>query len=85
MPFPSDAPQKSRDRLDAGTLPTELPPKMYAGYGQGEPCCVCDEPIHKAQVEYEMDYGGDRIFRLHLGCAGLWEAECRRRGHRRSS
>ena len=44
-----------------------------------------DEDIHQAQVVYEMDYGADRMYRLHLACAGLWDAECRRRGLKRSA
>ena len=83
MPFPPGLADRIRAKLDASALPIELPSKMYAGYGRNHVCAACDEPIRPAQVEYEMDYGGDRIFRLHLGCAGLWEAECRRRGQRR--
>jgi len=83
MPFPPGLADTIRTKLDVGALPTALPEKMYAGYGRGHPCVACGEPIRPAQVEYEMDYGGDRIFRLHLGCAGLWEAECRLRGYRR--
>jgi hypothetical protein len=69
-----------RVKLDAGALPLVRPPKMYARYGSGEKCDGCGDTLHPAQVEYEMAYKDGRAFRLHLGCAGLWEAELRRRG-----
>jgi len=80
MPFPMDAPKKIRDRVAASVLPLDRPVKMWAGYGQGLPCSGCDELILPAQVEYEFPAVDDRIIRFHLGCAGLWEAERRRRG-----
>jgi hypothetical protein len=42
---------------------------------------ACGETIHPAQVEYELTYPDqNRTFRLHLGCAGLWEAMRLKRG-----
>jgi hypothetical protein len=38
-------------------------------------------PIVPAQVEYEFIVGDGRTIRFHLGCAGLWEAERRRRAY----
>jgi hypothetical protein len=85
MPFPLDATQKIREKMDAGVLPRDAPPKMYAGYGKGEPCAGCETPILPAQVEYEFEAGDGRTIRFHLGCAGLWEAERRRRGLNRAA
>ena len=71
-----------RRKLDDGTLPLERPEhKIYAGYGRGATCDACGDPILPAQVEYELNYPDqDRTLRLHLGCAGLWEAMRLRRG-----
>jgi hypothetical protein len=55
---------------------------MHRGYGRGQVCDGCGERILPAQTQYELDYNGQGFFRLHIGCAGLWDAECRRRGHR---
>jgi hypothetical protein len=65
-----------RRKLHDGDLPVDRPPnKIYAGYGSGATCDACGDPIHRAQVEYELNYPEEhRTFRLHLGCAGLWEA-----------
>jgi hypothetical protein len=67
------------DKLDAGVLPGVLPEKMWAGYGQRNPCDGCSEPIHPAQIEYEFLNSGDMV-RFHIGCMGMWLAELRRRG-----
>ena len=40
----------------------------------------CGDTILPAQVEYEMASNDGRAYRLHLGSAGLWEAELRRCG-----
>ena len=75
-----------RRRLDAGLLPTKAPVTTFAGYGWSHPCDACDQPIRPAQVQYDLEYWHPfRVFRLHIGCHGLWEAECRRRRHRRRS
>jgi hypothetical protein len=65
-----------RRKLHDGDLPTRPPQdKIYAGYGSGATCDACGDPIHPAQVEYELNYPDEqRTFRLHVGCAGLWEA-----------
>jgi hypothetical protein len=79
MPFPPDAPNLIGERLESGRLPRDAPAKMYAGYGRGYRCDGCDQTILPAQVEYEFE-GDGRTIRFHLGCAGIWEAERRRRG-----
>ena len=64
-----------KQKLDDGTLPLTRPEKLYAGAGSGHPCKACGEPIYPMQIEYEFDYAGERqTLRLHLECAGLWEA-----------
>ncbi|PYO19610.1 MAG: hypothetical protein DMD85_18030 [Candidatus Rokuibacteriota bacterium] len=68
-------------KVEAGTLPTEAPVKLWAGNGRGEPCTACEQPILKSQAEYEPQYDGRAPIRLHVGCHGLWEAERRRRGY----
>jgi hypothetical protein len=79
MPFPAEAPLKIRRKVESGALPVDMPAKTYAGFGTGGPCAGCEEPITKAQAEYELEMADGRKFLMHLGCAGLLEAE-RRRG-----
>jgi hypothetical protein len=65
-----------RRKLHDGALPIDPPrDKIYAGYGSGTACDACGDPIQVGQVEYELNYpDAHRTFRLHLGCAGVWEA-----------
>ena len=82
MRSPRDLLDKIRARFDTGTLPTARPDTNYASYGAGMVCDGCGETIRLAQIQHEMSYDNDRIVRLHSSCAGVWEAECRLRGHR---
>jgi hypothetical protein len=52
---------------------------MYAGYGGGRACAGCGGEIGPTEVEYEANYEAGGTYYLHLGCAGLWEVERRRR------
>jgi hypothetical protein len=70
------AEEKIRDKITRGTLPRKPPSKIWAGRGHGGVCAGCDQPIGSEQVEYEI-VNGD-IFRMHIGCAALWEQETRR-------
>jgi hypothetical protein len=70
-----------KKKLDDGTLPLTRPQTTYGGPGTGEHCDGCGEPIYPMQIEYEFDYAGERrTLRLHLECAGLWEALRLKRG-----
>jgi hypothetical protein len=68
------------DKLDAGVLPRVLPEKMWTGYGCGNPCNGCSQPIYPAQIEYHFPLDSGDVLRLHIGCLGMWLAELRRRG-----
>jgi hypothetical protein len=72
--------QRIRDRLDAGALVRIGPKKMWGGYGKRNTCDGCGEPIRTTQVEYEYVVDTDVTYRFHIGCAGLWQAELKRRG-----
>jgi hypothetical protein len=67
-----------RQRMDAGLLPRDRPPKIWPAFGRGGPCSACGTTITAAQTAYEFEDAG-KSYRLHLGCFGLWEAEQRRR------
>jgi hypothetical protein len=67
-----------RQRIDAGELPPERPPKISAGFGNGEACSACDQKIDPAQLMYQVE-SSERAYRLHTGCHGLWTGELMRR------
>jgi hypothetical protein len=76
--------QVIRDKLRSGLLPSVADPyKIRAGYGHGEPCDGCDRRIGPAHVFREFDGVDGTVFRLHLGCHGVYVAELQRLGMRR--
>jgi len=82
MPLPREIAKLIRERVESGHLPMLTVGKMYAGFGNGSSCDGCDQPIHRPQVEYEFQADDNkRTIRFHIGCAGLWEAERRRKGY----
>jgi hypothetical protein len=55
--------------------PNEIPPRTWAGRGQGACCDLCHEPIDTDQIEYEVELAADlrsRTVRLHLDCYEQW-------------
>jgi len=67
-------------KLDAGRLPREDHAKRWVGDGQNRPCVACEHVILHDQVQHELEFANGRIVYMHIGCAGLYEAERRRRG-----
>jgi hypothetical protein len=51
---------------------------VYAGRGDGHECAGCGEAIDHSHVEYEVTFPDSSTYRLHLGCAALWDAKVRR-------
>jgi hypothetical protein len=60
-------------------LPREHPEKIFGGYGFGDACSGCGDPLGRGQGVFEFEVGG-QDYRLHTGCYGLWEGELIRRG-----
>ena len=66
-----------RHLIQAGDLPVMQPTELIAGYGLGDRCLVCDEPITHDQIEYDAGATseGSRLI-FHKGCHALWQLEC---------
>lgn len=64
-------------RIAGGRLPVMVPTEVSAGYGSGEPCGLCGQPIDPQQVDYEVvDQSLDRSWEFHLACYSVWQLEC---------
>jgi hypothetical protein len=61
-------------KLAAGVLPDRPPVKSWAGFGVGQPCDGCEEPILDTQVEHEIAFDAFPTIRLHAVCAATWRA-----------
>jgi hypothetical protein len=54
---------------------------MWGGPGVGQLCAVCDLPILRLHLEYEIQFDrqsippGLQTYHLHLPCFAVWELE----------
>ena len=67
-------------RIEDGRLRCVLSTSIDAGYGTGEQCEVCDQPITPDKVEYDVTdpHSGKRLH-FHFACHAAWQRECARR------
>ncbi|HEY6824133.1 MAG TPA: hypothetical protein VI195_06805 [Steroidobacteraceae bacterium] len=66
-----------RRLIGQGVLPVMVPKQIAGGYGSGQLCVGCDQPIASAQVVYEVtDERNGRRLSFHLGCHVVWQLEC---------
>jgi len=61
------------DKLTRDLLPTAKPIRTWAGFGNGQVCDGCDDPISRSDLEHEIDFEGGRTVRFHVACAVLWQ------------
>ena len=73
--------EKARAVVQAGKLPSRAPDRTWGGPGVGAPCSVCDSPVNKNELEFEIEFAhnGDNPgldkFHVHLRCFAAWEFE----------
>lgn len=63
--------QEGQRAVDRGRL---------GGPGVGAPCQVCDKPVLKSEMEFEIQFerdggGGLDKFHVHIRCFAAWEFE----------
>jgi hypothetical protein len=60
-----------------GRLPVLLSTSVYAGYGEGRECDLCDQPIADGKIEYVVPVARDgRRLHFHFACHTAWQREC---------
>ncbi|MBV9726633.1 MAG: hypothetical protein JO299_15845 [Gammaproteobacteria bacterium] len=65
------------ERLEDGRLPVMLSTRIDAGYGAGERCVVCDQPISADKIEYDVtDFRTSKRLHFHIACHLVWQREC---------
>jgi len=42
--------------------------RLWAGYGTGSPCYLCELTITRDQIEYELESTAGETFRVHYLC-----------------
>lgn len=66
---------QARDKVRSGQLPSSLPSKMWAGYGKGRGCVVCDQVIRSDERQYEFTLralSGYSDHCIHFACYQAW-------------
>ena len=64
-------------RIEDGRLPVVLSTAIYAGYGRGFQCDLCDQPISRDKIEYDVARPrGDERLHFHFACHVAWQREC---------
>ncbi len=71
---------KIREKISTGALPMLAPHRTWGGPGEGLGCVVCERPISKDQVEFEVHFMQEgqlapEVTRFHLDCYAAGELE----------
>jgi hypothetical protein len=76
--------QKARAVVESGKLPSRGPDRTWGGPGVGAMCVICDLPVQRDQMEFEIQFARDGEnpgldkFHVHIRCFAAWEFERRR-------
>lgn len=72
---------KAKAVIEAGKLSTRPPDRTWGGPGLNVPCVICDRPVSRDELEFEIEFALDadglrwEKFHLHLRCLSAWEFE----------
>lgn len=70
---------RARELILGGRLPCFPPTRIWGGYGCDLACSLCETPIPRSEVEYEIEHrtaDGARQYRFHYLCHVAWQIEC---------
>ncbi len=73
----------ARECLASGRLPRIQSQCIWGGYGRGEICSLCGEPIRTTEVEFEVpepEDGSGGGLKFHITCHAIWQLECTEEG-----
>jgi hypothetical protein len=81
MPNEESVRELAREALRTGKLPRRAPDRTWGGNGVDAPCTICEKPVTREQVEYEIQFAHDGAtpgldkYSLHIRCFAAWEME----------
>jgi hypothetical protein len=73
--------EQARAAIKNGKLPARAPTRTWGGPGVGAACSVCEKPVRKDELEFEIQFAHDGDnpgldkFHVHLRCFAAWEFE----------
>lgn len=81
MEHESTLPEKAREAIRKGKLPSRRPDRMWGGPGVGNDCAICGVPVKPCEVEFEIEFArngddtGPHSYSVHIRCYAAWELE----------
>ena len=81
MPDESILRVKARAAVQTGKLPGRRPDRTWGGPGVGIVCTVCEKPVTRDELEFQIEFEGDGAtpvvdrFHVHIRCFAAWEFE----------
>lgn len=73
--------EQARAAIASGKLPARRPDRTWGGPGVGALCAVCELPVKKDELEFEIQFARDGDnpgldkFHVHVRCFAAWEFE----------
>ena len=73
--------QRARNAIREGKLPIRTPDRTWGGPGIGVPCAVCDLPVPRDGMEFEIQFAIDGstpnfdVHHVHTRCYAAWDLE----------
>ena len=73
--------EKARAAVKNGKLPARRPDRTWGGPGVGAACAVCERPVGRDELEFEIQFAHDGSnpgldkYHVHLRCFAAWEFE----------
>ena len=71
--------EKASEAITQRKLPNRQPDRVWGGPGVGAPCRVCDIPVERTEMEFEVQFERDGgtpyfdVYHIHLRCFSAWE------------
>jgi hypothetical protein len=73
--------EQARAVIQSGKLPSRSPDRTWGGPGVGAACSVCEKPVTKDQLEFEVQFARDGDnpgldkYHVHIRSFAAWEFE----------
>ena len=83
MPDEAYLREKARRAVENGKLPARAPDRTWGGPGVGAECMICEKPVTKTELEFEIEFERDGgvpgldKYHVHVRCFAAWEFERR--------
>jgi hypothetical protein len=80
MPDEARLREQARATIQHRKLPSRQPDATWGGPGVGAVCAVCERPVTKQEMEFEIEFEHDGApdldkFHVHIRCFAAWEFE----------